>query len=281
MKRKKISIIIVLAMGIVISTGLIGCNEQKNADNNNNYAVSAANEDDKQQSNKHDGSAAEEAEIKDKEEEEKAAKQAELATLEEIKNDDLFMLVNRQNELDPSYEPLEIKECDFDFISYIVTTTLDKRTADAAKEMFLAAEEDGIKLLGASGYRSYSIQESLYNGRAASLGVEEADKYTARPGQSEHQTGLALDILSEDYQEMDDGFENTASYTWLVNNCYKYGFILRYPKGKEDITGYLYEPWHFRYIGNAEIAKEIMDRGLTFEEYLSEVNEKIKILEQE
>ena len=144
--------------------------------------------------------------------------------------------------------------------------------------MFEAAKKDGIILLGASGYRSYSVQENLYTSRVINDGQEEADRYTAKPGQSEHQTGLALDILSEDYQDMDDNFDSTEAYAWLKENCYKYGFILRYPQGKEDITGFLYEPWHYRYIGNNEVAKDIMDRNLTFEQYIEELDIKIQEL---
>lgn len=202
----------------------------------------------------------------------------ELEKLIKIKNDSLMILVNRNNTLSSDYVPEELVLSEIDFINYIETRYLAKSTAESAKAMFEDAKKDGIRLLGASGYRSYEVQENLYNSRVVNEGQEEADRYTAKPGQSEHQTGLALDILSEDYQEMDDNFDSTEAYAWLKKNCYKYGFILRYPQGKEDITGFLYEPWHYRYIGNSEVAKDIMDRNLTFEQYIEELDEKIQKL---
>ncbi|MCQ2969000.1 MAG: M15 family metallopeptidase, partial [Clostridium sp.] len=201
-----------------------------------------------------------------------------LQQLLKIKNDPLMILVNKDNTLDSDYIPEDLVLSEIDFVSYIETRNLAKVTADAAKEMFEAAAKEGIVLLGASGYRSYFVQENLYNSRVINEGQEEADRYTAKPGQSEHQTGLALDILSEDYQEMDDNFDSTEAYAWLKNNCYKYGFILRYIDGKEDITGFLYEPWHYRYIGNKEVAEYIMERNLTFEQYMEELDIKIQEL---
>ena len=144
--------------------------------------------------------------------------------------------------------------------------------------MFEDAAKDGISLVGVSGYRSYDVQKGLYDTRIEQKGEARTKAYTAEPGASEHQSGLALDILSDDYQTLDEGFENTDAFRWLTNNCYKYGFILRYIKGKEDITGYNYEPWHFRYIGNEEIAEDIMNRGLAFEEYINEITNEIKVL---
>lgn len=188
-------------------------------------------------------------------------------------DESLLMLVNKENLLDSSYVPENLVLSEIEFLSYIETRNLTKETAEAAKAMFDAAKEDGITLLGASGYRSYDIQVNLFNSRAADVGEEAAAMYTAPPGASEHQTGLALDILGEDYQYMDEDFDKSESFKWLIENSYKYGFILRFLKGKEDITGYGYEPWHFRYIGNSEIAKEIMDRGITLEEYLLENEE--------
>ncbi|MCQ2484551.1 MAG: M15 family metallopeptidase [Clostridia bacterium] len=130
----------------------------------------------------------------------------------------------------------------------------DKMAADAAKE--------GLDLHIRSGYRSYSYQKNLYNNYVAQDGKAAADRYSARPGHSEHQTGLAFDVNS-----LSQSFENTAEGKWMAKNCWKYGFIIRYPKGKESITGYMYEPWHIRYLGK-ENAKAVHDSGLTLEEYL-------------
>lgn len=133
-------------------------------------------------------------------------------------------------------------------------SAFDKMAADAAKE--------GLDLHIRSGYRSYSYQKNLYNNYVAQDGKAAADRYSARPGHSEHQTGLAFDVNS-----LSQSFENTPEGKWMAKNCWKYGFIIRYPKGKESITGYMYEPWHIRYLGK-ENARAVYDSGLTLEEYL-------------
>ncbi|MBR1739941.1 MAG: M15 family metallopeptidase [Ruminococcus sp.] len=120
----------------------------------------------------------------------------------------------------------------------------------------------GVDLFINSGYRSYDEQESLYNGYAAERGTAEADRVSSRPGHSEHQTGLAFDVNSTEFS-----FGNTAEAAWLAKNCHLYGFIIRFPEGKEDITGYEYEPWHIRYVG-VETATEIKESGQCLEEYL-------------
>lgn len=112
-----------------------------------------------------------------------------------------------------------------------------------------------------SGFRSYTVQKNLYNSYVRRDGAENADRYSARPGHSEHQTGLAFDI-----NYADDRFKGTPEASWLAENAYKYGFILRYPEGKEPITGYMFEPWHYRYVG-VENAAKIYASGLTLEEY--------------
>lgn len=140
---------------------------------------------------------------------------------------------------------------------------LTKETNEAFLNMQKEAAKEGIKLTIISGYRSYTKQQSIYNRYVKRDGKKEADRYSARPGHSEHQTGLAFDVNS-----LDQSFGNTKAGIWLSENCYKYGFILRYPKGKESITGYMYEPWHFRYIGSD--AKNLYNKGnwITLEEYL-------------
>lgn len=136
-------------------------------------------------------------------------------------------------------------------------------TANAAlQEMFSAAAKDGLSLFIRSGFRSYSTQEMLYNNYVARDGKAEADRYSARPGHSEHQTGLGFDI-----NKADSSFEGTPEAIWLAENCYKYGFIIRYPQGKEHITGYIYEPWHVRYLG-VDTATAVYESGLCLEEYL-------------
>ncbi len=132
----------------------------------------------------------------------------------------------------------------------------------AFNSMQADAKKAGLSLWICSGFRSYTYQNTLYNNYVARDGKAKADTYSARPGHSEHQTGLAMDI-----NNASDSFNNTKEAKWIAENCYKYGFILRYPQGKQDITGYKYESWHVRYLGK-ELAKEVRDSGLTLEEFL-------------
>lgn len=138
----------------------------------------------------------------------------------------------------------------------------DPEATAALYTMFAAAAEDGCNMFVVSGFRSYETQNWLYNSYVQRDGVEAADRYSARPGHSEHQTGLAFDINSTS-----DSFASTKEAQWLAENAYRYGFILRYPQGKEHITGYMFEPWHYRYVG-IENARRIFESGLTIEEYL-------------
>ena len=131
----------------------------------------------------------------------------------------------------------------------------------AFNKMKDAAKEDGVTLTIISGYRSYSYQKGLYDGYVKTYGKASTDTFSARPGHSEHQTGLAADL-----NRIDDNFGNTKEGKWLDENASKYGFILRYPKGKQDITGYKYEPWHFRYIGS-EAVNLYNGEWTTLEEY--------------
>lgn len=130
-----------------------------------------------------------------------------------------------------------------------------------------AAANENLNIWNQSGYRSYEDQERIYNNYVQRDGKDEADTYSARPGHSEHQTGLAIDLNT-----IDMDFEKTAEFTWVSENCYKYGFIIRYPKGKESVTGYQYEPWHLRYLG-VETATAVYNSGLCLEEYLGITSE--------
>lgn len=134
-------------------------------------------------------------------------------------------------------------------------------TQTAFNEMQAAAARDGLSLIIASGFRSYERQKTLYTNYSNRDGKAAADRYSARPGHSEHQSGLGIDINCSD-----TSFDNTPEAKWLAENCWKYGFIIRYPKGKESITGYMYESWHVRYLGK-DLAKKVYDSGLTLEEY--------------
>lgn len=154
----------------------------------------------------------------------------------------------------------------------------DSRVASAFKEMEQAAQADGIDLLVCSAYRSHEKQTTNFENDVQTLinqGYSEEEArattatYIAVPGTSEHETGLAVDIVTPSYQNLDDGYADTAAAKWLKENAYKYGFILRYPKDKEDITKIIFEPWHYRYVG-VEYATQIMQNGLCLEEFLGE-----------
>lgn len=140
---------------------------------------------------------------------------------------------------------------------------LTEETQNALNKMKAAAAVEGLNIYLSSGYRSYSTQKTIYNRYVSRDGVAKADTYSARPGHSEHQTGLAFDV-----NIINDTFNNTPEAKWLAANCYKYGLILRYPKGKTNETGYKYESWHFRYVG-VDLATKLYNNGdwITLESY--------------
>lgn len=178
-----------------------------------------------------------------------------------------LILVNKKYNLDESFVPEDLEYLNIRFSGAESSQYLSKDAAKALEQMFEDAKNDGINLIGRSGYRSYSTQKATYASKVQSLGQEQADRFSAKPGASEHQTGLAIDIISSEYGSLHTDFQYTETYKWLINNCAKYGFILRYPKGKYDITGYNFEPWHYRYVG-IEHAEKIMKENVTLEEYL-------------
>ncbi len=181
-----------------------------------------------------------------------------------------FVLVNRNSILAPDYIPENLTVPKVKFIPKASPSVKQmSETASAALEkLFYAAAKSKIYLLSVSGYRDYYYQESLYNSKVSTDGKTQADKYVAQPGTSEHQTGLAMDIVSTEYNKLDEGFVKTRAYKWLIENCSKYGFILRYPEGKQAVTGYSFEPWHFRYVG-ISAAEDIMKNSITLEEYIN------------
>lgn len=139
---------------------------------------------------------------------------------------------------------------------------LTAQTQTAFNKLVLGAAADGLNIYMISGYRSYEKQQKTYLGWCNTYGTQQADRISARPGFSEHQLGMAIDVNS-----LYESFENTAEGKWLAEHCWEYGFIIRYPKGKESYTGYSYEPWHIRYLGDVELAKKVTESGLCLEEY--------------
>ena len=177
---------------------------------------------------------------------------------------ELLVLVNKYHLLPEGFKQYNLVNMDSEFtIKDGKEYLLEKGAYERFILMAEAAEKDGVSLKVVSAYRTEDYQRNLYNRRAKADGTEAADNYTARPGSSEHQTGLAVDINSTE-----ESFELSAAFKWLQEHAHEYGFIMRDPRGKEWITGYLYEPWHYRYVG-ADVAKTVRDEGITYEEYYS------------
>ena len=172
------------------------------------------------------------------------------------------ILVNKYYSLPEKYAPDDVVSMSSQY-SY-PGNSIRKEVYDAFKEMSLAARSEKITLIVNSSYRDYTTQKEIYDDYADKNGKEYADKFAARPDYSEHQTGLALDIFTPGTGMKT--FGESDAFKWLLKNSYKYGFILRYPEGKEDITGYAYESWHYRYLGK-DLAKKVYESGLTFDEY--------------
>lgn len=180
------------------------------------------------------------------------------------------VLINKEYALPKDYVPQDLVDdpnIPFIFKEKSERRMLRKVAADALEKMFAAAKQDGIELAGVSAYRSYGTQQSLFNTYVQQQGEKEARRYSAVPGYSEHETGLAIDVSGSTGQcAADNCFAGTPEAKWLAAHVQDYGYIIRYPQGKEDITGYAYEPWHIRYVG-VDVAKEIMSKGITLEEY--------------
>ena len=181
----------------------------------------------------------------------------------------LLVLVNKYHGVTRDYEPKDMVEVDLSMAAWD-GIMIKKEAYDAFTELFRDAEAQGFTLAVCSGYRSYEYQQELFENALATQSEAEAHMFSAYPGRSEHHTGLAIDVTSPSMNwALSQDFASYPEGQWLDEHCQDYGFILRYQKGKEDITGYQYEPWHFRYVGK-EVAKDIMSRGITLEEYLGE-----------
>lgn len=179
------------------------------------------------------------------------------------------VVVNKQRKLPDGYIPpdLTIPEVPFYFDEDLPKKQLREEAAKMLEEMFASAKKEGIEIVAASGYRSYERQKKIYEGYVAEYGEEKANTFSAKPGTSEHQTGLAMDVTSAKMSfQLDQSFRQTEEGEWLANHAHEYGFVIRYPKGKDDITGYTYEPWHLRYVGK-DIATEIHSQSSTLEEF--------------
>ena len=172
------------------------------------------------------------------------------------------MLVNKYHLLNKDFKANDIVNVSSTY-GY-ANNSLNKEAYDAFKQLANDAKKEGHTIVILSSYRTYEYQEKLWN-------RDKDDDYVARPSASEHVTGLAIDV--SDFNDKNDSFKDTESYTWMINNAHKYGYILRYPENKENITGYSYEAWHYRYVGTS-LATKIYNEGITFDEYYAYYMEK-------
>lgn len=183
-----------------------------------------------------------------------------------ISNEDaskIDVLVNKYHKLDENYEPSDLTIIDSKYASG--TQKLRKEAQIKFEEMASDMAKENLKIYAGSTYRSYTYQKGLYDRYVKKDGFAAAETYSARSGYSEHQLGLAVDIVNGKWNYLS---ENDKEYDYLVKNSYKYGFILRYPRGSEYITGYMFEDWHFRYLG-VELATKVFNSGLTYDEYIA------------
>lgn len=171
-------------------------------------------------------------------------------------------LVNKHRKLDEKYEPNQLKKFDDKYVKTEGEIFGDVSLVKAFYQMAEAASKDGIDLMVNSGYRSYQDQEETMNLYLEAYGQSYVDNYVSKPGYSEHQTGMSIDVASKTVNI----FIESPEYEWMMDNAYLYGFILRYPKSKEEITGYKCEAWHYRYVGK-EIASYIKKHNITYDEY--------------
>lgn len=185
----------------------------------------------------------------------------------------IAVLVNKEFSLPEDHVPTDLVYPDvrFTFKEKIEKRMMRSEAAKALEELFAGAEKDGIYLAGVSAYRSHSTQTSLFNRYVAKDGEEKAKTYSAMPGHSEHETGLSIDVSGSDGKcAIEDCFGDTEEAKWLAEHASEYGYIIRYPEGKQSITGYKYEPWHIRYVG-VEISSYIAKNNITLEEYYDAV----------
>lgn len=189
-----------------------------------------------------------------------------------VQNEEFLLLVNKTHPLDENYKPDDLTA-----IKYYAEDRdaaarfMRKEAAEHFHTLVEAAKKDGHTIVMTTAYRSYGFQQVLWDNYVKKHGEAEANTFSAKPGQSEHQTGLCTDVsspsvnyqLTTDYGKAEEGI-------WLAEHAHEYGFIIRFPLGKEDVTGYQYEPWHIRYVGQPA-ADEIYEKGITLEEYLDEV----------
>lgn len=183
----------------------------------------------------------------------------------------LTILVNKQNLLPASYVPSDLTQPDVPFVESALQERrqLRREAARALERLFAAAGRQGLSLVAVSGYRSYQSQLEIYNRRSREAGAAHVEQYIAKPGSSEHQTGLAMDVGCPGCMTLEETFANTPEGVWLAQHAHEYGFVIRYPSDQEDITGYAWEPWHLRYLG-LDSARQVFEQGLVLETFVNQ-----------
>lgn len=188
---------------------------------------------------------------------------------EEAAEAGFLVLINKTNTVDSNFKPDDLTS-----IKYFASNRSESgrymraEAADHFHSLVEAAADQDLKIVMTTAYRSFDFQKILWDNYVAKDGEAAASRYSARPGTSEHQSGLAVDVSSPSVSyELTRDYANTTEGKWLAENAHRFGFIIRYPKGKEDITGYIYEPWHLRYVSES-VAQEIYEADITLEEYL-------------
>jgi D-alanyl-D-alanine carboxypeptidase len=187
----------------------------------------------------------------------------------DLEPDSITVFVNKEYSIPKDYKPTDLVTPDviFNLITYDERTLMRKEAADALEKLFAAAKEDDIILYGISGYRSYQRQYSIFTNNIVKQGKAHTLKYSAVPGTSEHQTGLSIDVSSKSLGfKLSSNFSSSPEGIWLAENAHRYGYIIRYPEDKADITGYAFEPWHIRYVGIG-LANYLYTNEITLDEY--------------
>ncbi len=186
----------------------------------------------------------------------------------------ITVIVNKKRSLPDGYIPpdLVVPNVAFSYSGVLEKSHMRKEAAGALEQLFAASKKDGLDLRAVSGYRSYKRQVSIYKNNVATKGQEYTDRVSARPGTSEHQTGLAIDVSGPGIgYGLEQSFGATKEGEWLKEHAPEYGFVIRYTENGESSTGYTWEPWHIRYIGKA-IAQDVTSKGMTLEQYFDQKN---------
>lgn len=265
-KNKKENGILIAGIVLIASLFVLNLKDAEVNTNSNNKLISIKD------FNESNSKSEKKEEKKEKKKEELSEEEKEVQLVNNIvkeNKDNLVVLCNRNIKLGEEYNPIDlvVPNTPLVYPRTFEQSQLRKEAAQALEEMFKEAKKQGLEdLFLVSGYRSYKYQYQIYNNSLKNRGEAHTKKYMAEPGYSEHQTGLTADISTRSAGfTLEESFENTKEGQWLAENAHKFGFILRYPKDKVDVTGYTYEPWHFRYVGKT-VSQYMKKYNLVLEE---------------